>query len=318
MIRESGGTMRHLTITASLLLFCSLGDAESLTERRISSADIGTLVFMAPEQWTGFESYDDLEAASVYELSSRKEKFNLRLSVQHVGSEASDEQVIARLDGYLKYAIAEHLENPDRYAVRAARFGPGNYGIYARISDKNPARGSFPYYTHGARILGDNFIAFSLNSNDSDLSVLKATLDLVTSFDVKNEWADAPASYLCKVDQLIGFELVDNEWDAISSKKVKHTFTVRRSQPGDKFADSSEWVFLGPDSEQTNTSCDNEFIAHGQFVCSGMQSEEFRMDAKTLRFVYVFLAGYHDVPQGVVPDEEAAKPQMSIGTCTAQ
>ena len=64
--------MRHPTIFAALLLVCSLGSAESLTERRISSADIGTVVFMAPEKWAGFQSYDDLQAASVYEFSSRK------------------------------------------------------------------------------------------------------------------------------------------------------------------------------------------------------------------------------------------------------
>jgi len=310
--------MRHAILIAVLLLVGSPGSADSLTERRISSADIGTLVFMAPETWTGFESYDDLEAASVYALSSRREKLSLRLSVRHFGFQSSDEEIIARLDGYLKYTIAEYLENPERYDVRAARFSPGNHGIYARISDRNPARDSYPYYTHGARVLGDKFITFSLQSSDQDLSALKTTLDVVTSVEAKNEWANAPDKYLCTVDQLIAFGIVDNEWGAIVSKKVKHSFTLRRSRAGDDFADSSEWVFSGPDKEETNTSCDNDFIAHGQFVCNGLHFEEFRMDAKTLRFVYVYLGGYHDVPQNVIPDEDSPKPQMGIGTCTAQ
>jgi hypothetical protein len=43
----------------ALLLVCSAGSAETLTERRVSSGDIGTLVFMAPEKWKGVEGYDE-------------------------------------------------------------------------------------------------------------------------------------------------------------------------------------------------------------------------------------------------------------------
>lgn len=316
--------MRHPTIFAALLLVCSLGSAESLTERRISSADIGTVVFMAPEKWAGFQSYDDLQAASVYEFSSRKEKFELRIGVTYVGldirSEQAtlDEQIISRLDGYLQYAIAEYVERPEKYTIRAARFSPGNHGIYSRIADRRPDKRSYPYFTHGARIIGNIFITFSLKSYDNDLSVLKKTLNVITSFSAKNEWANAPDSYLCKVEQLTGFAIVDEEWDIIASKKVRHEFIVRRSRSGDVYADTSEWVFAGPDDEDTNTYCDNDYIAHGLFFCHGDSDEAFRMDSKTLRFVYVHIGGYHDVPQDVVPDEESPKPQMGIGTCTAQ
>ena len=316
--------MRRSTIIAVLLLVSSAGSADTLTERRMSSADIGTVVFMAPEKWAGFQSYDDLQAASVYEFSSRKKKFKLRISVKYAGFEMRgehatlDEQIIARLDGYLKYAIAEYTDKPDRYEVRAARFSPRNHGIYSRITDRKPDKGSHLYVTHGARVLGDKFITFSLNSNDNDLSVLKQTLDVVTSFSARNEWANAPESFLCKVDKVVGFAIVDEEWDTISSKKVKHNFIVRRSRQGDVYADSSEWVFAGPEDEDTNTHCDNEYIAHGLFYCHGDSDEAFRMDSKTLRFVYVFISGYHNVPPEIVPDEESPKPQMGIGTCTAK
>lgn len=316
--------MRHLTVVIPLLLFCSLGNAENLSERRMSSADVGTVVFMAPEEWTGYQSYDDLEAASVYELSSRKENLKLRIGVKYVGldipSEQStlDEQIIARLDGYLQYVIGEYVDRPDKYEIRAARFSPRNHGVYARIADRSPAKGAYPYVSQGARVLGNKLITFSLSSNDSDLSALKKTLDVVNSFSTKNEWANAPESFLCKVEQLVGFAIVDNEWDAITSKKVKHTFVVRRSQAGDAHADSSEWVFLGPDEENAETYCDNDMIAQGMFFCGGNADEAFRMDSKTLRFVYAFMGGYHDVPPDVVPDEESPKPQMGIGTCTAQ
>ena len=71
--------MRHSIILATLLSVSCVCSAENLTERRMSSADIGTVVFLAPEKWVGFESYDDLEAAAVYELSSRKKNFMLKL-----------------------------------------------------------------------------------------------------------------------------------------------------------------------------------------------------------------------------------------------
>ena len=316
--------MSRSIIIAVLLLVSSSGSAEPLTERRMSSADIGTVIFMAPEKWVGTQSYDDLQAASVYEFSSRKGKFKLRLGVKYAGFEMSSEQstldaqVIARLDGYLQYAIAEYTDKPDRYEVRAARFSPRNHGIYARVTDRAPDKGSYPYLTQGARVLGDKFITFSLNSSDSDLSVLRQTLDVVTSVTAKNEWANAPESFLCTVEKLVGFAIVDEEWDAISSDKVKHNFIVRRSRQGDIYADSSEWVFAGPKDEDTNTHCDNEYITHGIFYCHGDSDEAFRMDSKTLRFVYVFMSGYHNVPQEVVPDEESPKPQMGIGTCTAR
>lgn len=315
--------MRHLTIVVALL-FCSPGSAENLTERRMSSVDIGTIVFMAPEKWTGFESYDDLEAASVYELSAEKEKIHVRIGAKYVDLDIRsedatlDQQVMARLDGYLKYAIGEYVDRPDRYEIRAARFSPRNHGIYARIYDRTPAKGAYPYVTVGARILGNKFITFSLNSNDTDMSALTQTLDVVSSVSAKNEWANAPDSFQCAVEQLVGFAIVDEEWDAITSKKVKHTFLVRRSQADDVHADTSEWVFAGPDEEQTVTECDNDLIAHGLFFCHGDEDEAFRMDAKTLRFIYVYMGGYHNVPPEVVPDEESPMPQLAIGTCIAQ
>lgn len=316
--------MRRLPVVIMLLVMCTVGSAENLSERRMSSADVGTVVFMAPEDWSGHESYDDLEAESVYELSSQKEKLNLRIGVKYVGldvrsEQASlDEQVMARLDGYLQYIIAEYADRPDKYDIRAARFSPRNHGIYARITDRSPTKGAYPFFSQGARILGNKLITFSLQSNDSDLSALKRTLDVVNSFTTKNEWANAPESFLCNIEQLVGFAVVDNEWDAVISKKVKHTFLVRRSQAGDAHADTSEWVFLGPDEDTAETYCDNDLIAHGMFACRGNEDEAFRMDSKTLRFVYVYLGGYHDVPPDVVPDEKSPKPQMGIGTCTAQ
>jgi hypothetical protein len=316
--------MRYLMIFAALLLVCSPGSAETQTERRVSSGDIGTLVFMAPEKWKGIEGYDDLEAAAIYELSSRKEKFSLSISIKNAGFETQDDPVkmdaliMTRLDGYLKYTMAEYVENSVEGEINATRFADRNHGIYARISDNSPGNDPFVYFTHGARVLDDKFIVFSLYSNDKDRSVMNRTLDVISSFKSVHEWANAPDSYLCKVEQLVGFEIVDEEWDAISSKKVKHSYVVRRSRPGDEFAGSSEWVFSAAGKENTNTFCDNESIAHGLFLCSGMDDEEFRMDSRTLRFLYVYLKGYHDVSAEAVPDEDSLKPQMKIGTCEAR
>ncbi len=313
--------MRHSMIIAVMLSVCCICNAENLTERRMSSADIGTVVFLAPEKWVGFESYDDLEAAAVYELSSRKKNFMLKIGIKYVGFDilsdpaTQDQQFIARLDGYLQYAIAEYTDRADKFEIRAARFSPKNHGIYARITDRNPEKGSYPYLTQGARILGNKFITFTLNSRDSDLSVLKQSLDLITSFSAKNEWANAPDSFVCKVEQLVGFEIVEKEWEPYISKKIKHQFVVRRSRPGDTYEDSSEWIFAGPEEEETTSYCDNEAIAHGLFICHSDADEVFRMDSKTLRFVYAHIRGYHDVPEEVVPDKESPRPQMAIGTC---
>ncbi len=315
--------MRHPMIIAVLLTVCCISSAEDLTERRMSSADIGTVVFMAPEKWVGFESYDDLEAATVYELSSRKKRFMLRIGVKYVGfdilsdAEELDKQFIARLDGYLQYAIETYVDRSDRFEIRAARFSPKNHGIYALITDRNPQKGAYPYTTHGARILGNKFITFTLNSRDADMSVLKQSLDLVTSFSAKNEWADAPDSYVCRVEQVVGFTIDEKKWEPYIAAKFKHHYIVRRTRPGDLHEDSSEWVFTGPEEEETAAYCDNEAIAHGLFICHNDDDVVFRMDSKTLRFLYAYTGGYHDVPEEVVPSEESHKPQMAIGTCKA-
>ena len=104
--------MRHLTVVVALSLLCSASNAQNLTERRMSSADIGTVVFMAPEKWTGYEGYDDLEAVSVYELSSKKDRVKLRIGAKYIDLDVRaedatlDEQIIARLDSYLTYVLA--------------------------------------------------------------------------------------------------------------------------------------------------------------------------------------------------------------------
>ena len=315
--------MRHSIILATLLSASCVCSAEDLTERRMSSADIGTVVFMAPEKWVGSESYDDLEAAAVFELSTRKKRFMLRISVKYVGfdilsdAEELDKQFIARLDGYLQYAIEAYVDRSDRFEIRAARFSPKNHGIYARIADRNPEKGAYPFITHGARILGNKFITFTLNSRDADMSVLKQSLDLVTSFSAKNEWADAPDSYVCKVEQVVGFTVNEEKWEPYIAAKFKHHYIVRRTRPGDLHEDSSEWVFTGPEEEETTSYCDNEAIAHGLFICHNDADVMFRMDSKTLRFLYTYTGGYHDVPEEVVPSEESPKPQLAIGTCKA-
>jgi hypothetical protein len=310
--------MRKLIIFLALVLVSPTGNAQPLTERRISSADIGTVVFLAPESWSGVESYDDLEAAAVYELSSRKRNFRLRLSVRQVGTPLAEDEIIPRLDAYLKYAIAEKLADQARYEVRAARFGPGSHGIYARIRDRQAEKGAFPYFSHGARVMGNKFIVFTLESSDDDLSLLNPTLDIMTSFDAKQEWAGAPNSYLCEAEQLVGFDIVDEKWGGVTATRVRQNIVVRRSRPGDAFADTSEWVFLGSDDETASSACNNESIAIGAFLCSSAGDEEFRMDSKTLRFVYAYLGGYHDLPADELPDDEDPKPTLVIGSCTAQ
>lgn len=310
--------MRYLCTFAILMLAGAIAGAQPLTERRISSADIGTVVFMAPENWRGVESYDELQAASVYELSSRKEKFDLRLSIRYFGSETDDARITEQLDGYLKYAIAEQLEDPNRFEVRAARFAPRNHGIYARVYDRNVGKSAYPFYSHGARVFDDKLITFSLYSHDTDLSILRLTLDVVTSFAAKKEWVDAPDSYVCTVEQSVGYVYSDGEWQVASAKKAQGTFLLRRSKPGDEFADSSEWVFASSQDEAANSACDDDFIARGEFVCWGAHYSVFRMNTKTLRFIFAFLFGYHDVPPDSEPGEEAPYPQLNIGTCEAR
>ncbi len=145
------------------------------------------------------------------------------------------------------------------------------------------------------------------------------TIDIISSFRAVHEWANAPDSFVCKAEQLVGFGYIEDQWQTLETKnlaKLDQSFVVRRSREGDAFPESSEWVVLHEQQEKAATSCDNEFIEHGIFICKGLRDEEFRMNIKTLRFVYVFLEGYHNTsPDQDAEDEDRPFPHMEIGTC---
>ncbi|MFQ6004132.1 MAG: hypothetical protein ACE5OQ_01400 [Woeseia sp.] len=319
--------MRHITIMMALSLFWVTGSAETVTERRISSQDIGTLVFTAPAKWKGVESYDDLQAAATYAIESRRPRFSLKISARNAGFETPEQQqeihdfVIARLESYLEYSMAEYIQISVEGAIIVKRFGKRDLGVYARITDKDPGDEPYVYLTRGARLLGDTVVLFDLYSNDKDESVLATALDVVASVRPVREFANAPDSYLCVGELMAGFGYIDNKWEPINTDKLKNIdreFVVRRSQAGDAFSDSSEWVVATRQQEKATTFCDNDYIAKGMFICRGMEDEEFRMDTRTLRFLYARLPGYHDVQPGAEKSKNSEFPHMEIGTCEAK
>ncbi|MFQ5548371.1 MAG: hypothetical protein ACE5FV_08775 [Woeseia sp.] len=318
--------MRHMTIMLALSLLWVSGSAETLTERRLSSHDVGTLVFRAPAKWKGVASYDDLQAAATYSIESRRPRFSLNISARNAGFDTPEQQrdtddfVIPHLESYLEYSMAEYIGISVEGAIIPKRFGDRNRGVYARITDKDPGDEPYVYLTRGARLLGDTVVLFELYSNDKDESVLAETLDVVASVRPVREFANAPDSYHCVGELMAGFGYIDNKWEPINTdklKKVDREFVVRRSQEGDAFPDSSEWVVATRQQERATTSCDNDFIAKGIFICEGMDDEEFRMDIRTLRFLYVRLPGYHDVKPGDEEPKTSEFPHMEIGTCEA-
>jgi hypothetical protein len=314
-------SLKYLVSLLVLLIYSGSFASDSLTGISISNDNIGNLKMMLPEKWRGSQSTDEMSGATVYDIASKKERFRLRLEFKYIGQEdrddklSLDEYIQLRLQNYMEYRMPEFLENSveGHYATQA--FGPGSRGQYSRLTIRDKARGDYPFLTHGARVVGNTIIMFTLLSSDADEGVLSRTLDAVSSVEADNEIASFVGSYACRTEHRVGFAGRNAVWIPEITDVVDQQFIVRTSSEGDQFAEKSSWVFVELGRIRATSWCDENLVGQGLFVCHGAGDEEFRMDTSTLRFLYVQIEGYYDVAEGDTLDKNQATPFMDIGTC---
>jgi hypothetical protein len=313
--------MKYSALLACLLLSGGTSARDEWTEVDIHNDNIGNLKMSVPGSWRGSLSTDDLSGTSVFEVLSKKEKFQLRIEFSYIGQEdrgdslSLDEYIERRLDNYMDYQMAEFSDNSVEGAYTNIAFGPDHHGVYARLTIRDKGRNAYQFVTHGARIIGDAIVVFTLYSSDSDRSVLDPVVDVVAGVASDSEIASFVGSYTCRSEHRVGFDGRNIVWTPDIADVVDQQFVVRTSSPGDQFADKTSWVFVEAGRTRAGSWCDDAQIGSGRFVCHGANDEEFRMDTSSMRFLYVRMQGYYDQAEGTVPDEDRPAPFMDIGRC---
>jgi hypothetical protein len=313
--------MKYLAFMAVLLLAAAASAKNGPIDVAIHNDNIGNLKMSVPADWRGALRSDELSGASVFDVSSKKEKFELRIEFTYFAPEGRDEAqsldeyIELRLNNYMDYQMAEYTGNSVEGEYSSQVFGPARHGRYARLTVRDRKRNGPTLLTHGARIVGNTIVVFTLNSSDADQSVLNKVLDVVASVSQDNEIASFIGSYTCRSEHRIGFAGRNAVWVPDIVDVVDQIFIVRTASDGDQFADKTSWVFVGQGRVRATSWCEKAPIEKGLFICHGAGDEEFRMDTSTMRFLYSQMEGYYDVAEGEILDKARATPYMDIGTC---
>jgi len=306
---------------AVLLLAATVGAGKGPIEVAIHNDNIGNLKMRVPADWRGALGSDELSGGSVFEVLSKKEKFRLRIEFTYFAmdgrdeAQSLDEYIELRLNNYMDYQMAEYTDNSVEGEYRSEIFGPARHGRYARLTIRDRARNDPAFLTHGARIVGNAIVVFTLNSSDADQKVLNSVLDVVAGVSQDNEIASFVGSYTCRSEHRVGFAGRNAVWVPDIVDVVDQQFIVRTSSDGDQFADRTSWVFVLQGRVRATSWCDKGAIEKGLFICHGASDEEFRMDTSTMRFLYTQMEGYYDVADGEILDKDRATPYMEIGSC---
>lgn len=308
-------------VLAVLLLAAFAVASGELTEVTVHNDNIGNLLMSVPADWRGSQGTDELSGASVFDVSSKKPGFRLRLEFSYFGLDGRadgqdlDEYIDLRLDNYMEYQMAEYTENSVEGEFTSQSFGPARHGRYARLTIRERGKKDPVFVTHGARITGNAIVVFTLQSSDVDGEVLNQVIEAVSSVSADNEMASFVGSYTCRTEHRVGFSGRNAVWVPDIVDVVDQLYVVRTAGAGDQFADRTSWVFVEQGRIRATSWCDADAIEKGVFICHGASDEEFRMDTATLRFLYTQMAGYYDVAEGAVLDKDQPTPFMDIGSC---
>jgi hypothetical protein len=124
--------------------------------------------------------------------------------------------------------------------------------------------------------------------------------------------------YICIDDMATGFKFENGEWQQ-SRFKPDSRYIVRPVTKDDApmlrgFVESilgnAKWVVMKVGEPLPFAGC-TEPAAHGSIFCKGLY-EEFKMNEKSLRFLYAYLQGYwHPLDEG-----KSDTPLIEIGKCS--
>ena len=313
--------MKSLSVTALLLFASTIGAETERSEITIHNDNIGNLVMSVPSTWRESQGTDELSGASLLDVQSKKPKFQLRLEFSYFGLDGRgedqdiDDYIDLRLDNYMQYQMEEFIDNSQEGEFTSEVFGPGRHGRVARLTVRERSRDDYQFVTHGARIVDNAIVVFTLRSSDTDRAILDQVVDAVSSVSTDNEIANFVGSYSCRAEHRVGFVGRNAVWIPDIVDVVDQVYVVRTSSDGDQFADRTSWVFVEQGKIRATSWCDASAVENGLFICHGASDEEFRMDTSTLRFLYSQMEGYYDVAEGAVLDKDQPTPYMDIGSC---
>jgi hypothetical protein len=242
--------MKILSMAALVLFAIAVDAKDERSEITIHNDNIGNLVMSVPSEWRETQSTDDLSGASLMDVQSKKPKFQLRMEFSYFGLDGRrddqdiDDYIGQRLDSYMQYQMEEFTENSVEGEFTSEVFGPGRHGRVARLTVRQRDRDDYLFITHGARIVDNAIVVFTLRSSDTDQAVLDQVVDVVSKVSMDNEIASFVGSYSCRTEHRVGFAGRNAVWIPDIADVVDQVFIVRTTSDGDQFADKTSWVFV--------------------------------------------------------------------------
>jgi hypothetical protein len=119
--------------------------------------------------------------------------------------------------------------------------------------------------------------------------------------------------YICAADMAAGFSYNRGTWQGSSFQATDRFVVSRRTQEDDantKWRDPNvRWKITELGDSTPLMSCE-DFSEKGNLYCYGLG--EFKMDGKSLRFLYAYLYGYWRGPSR----EGRDTPYIAIGKCS--
>ena len=142
----------------------------------------GKVTLLLPPGWNE-QVHRDAGAVRLRLLPPVAGLFDLEIVVAEIERLQQDTLSRRDLEGHLQASLAEVLPQSVEGRISAQRFGlRRDQSLYARLTDKAPPPGDFRIISKGVRLLGRRAVLFTLYSSDADGSLLRRTLDLVSSF----------------------------------------------------------------------------------------------------------------------------------------
>lgn len=114
--------------------------------------------------------------------------------------------------------------------------------------------------------------------------------------------------FICAIEKMTGFSKKSGSWQTATFNVDDQKFVVRRST---RQTEQVKWEVVDLGRSNPIIWCKEDFNSVDNLFCDGIG--EFRMNRKTLRFLYVYPFGYFFFEPG---EEGANTPAIGIGKCS--
>lgn len=190
----AGRRPRNAIASLLLLLLLALSPTQATAQPRpadgaiwsardFQSATLGRIQIHMPATWAAYERQDGAGTTFV-RVVPPNDRFGLEIQINTRAALKRAALNETALPDHLVASLSDLLPRFLEDAVVPQRFGPGEDGVYARLTDRHPRAGEFLFLTRGLRLHGEALIVFTLYASDHDASVLTDVLGVVAGITI--------------------------------------------------------------------------------------------------------------------------------------